>query len=55
MICAAIQGLPSHDTLVLINQNKDFDVRFHVRQFPFNPVYLTPVSASKSRDKNISA
>jgi hypothetical protein len=23
MICAAIQGLPSRDTLALINQNKD--------------------------------
>jgi hypothetical protein len=30
-----------------------FDVRFRVRQFSFNPVYLTSVSASKSRDIKI--
>jgi hypothetical protein len=30
-----------------------FDVRFRVRQFSFNPVNLTSVSASKSRDIKI--
>jgi len=30
-----------------------FDFRFHVRQFPFNPGYLTSVSAPKSRDIKI--
>jgi len=30
------------------------DFRFRVREFPFNPGYLTSVSAPKSRDKNIS-
>jgi hypothetical protein len=30
-----------------------FDFRFRVVQFPFNPVYLTSVSASKSQDINI--
>jgi hypothetical protein len=27
-----------------------FDFRFRVREFPFNPGYLTSVSAPKSRD-----
>jgi len=31
-----------------------FDFRFRVREFPFNPGYLTSVSAPKSRDQNIS-
>ena len=30
-----------------------YDFRFRVRQFPFNPGYLTSVSASKSRDIKI--
>jgi len=30
-----------------------FDFRFRVRQFPFNPGYLTSVSAPKSRDIKI--
>jgi hypothetical protein len=30
-----------------------FDIRFRVRQFPFNPGYLTSVSALKSRDIKI--
>jgi hypothetical protein len=30
-----------------------FDFCFRVRQFPFNPVYFTSVSASKSRDIKI--
>jgi hypothetical protein len=30
-----------------------FDFLFRVRQFPFNPGYLTFVSAEKSRDINI--
>ena len=31
-----------------------FDFVFRVRQFPFNPGYLTSVSAPKSRDIKIS-
>ena len=30
-----------------------FDFRFRVRQFPFNPGYLTSVSAPKSRNIKI--
>ena len=30
-----------------------FDFRFHVRQFPFNPGYITSVSAPKSLDIKI--
>jgi hypothetical protein len=30
-----------------------FDFRFYVRQFPFNPGYLTSFSAPKSRDLKI--
>ena len=30
-----------------------FDFRFHVRQFPSNPGYVTSVSATKSRDIKI--
>jgi hypothetical protein len=30
-----------------------FDFRFRVREFPFNPGYLTSVSAPKSRDIKI--
>jgi hypothetical protein len=30
-----------------------FDFRFHIRQFPFNPGYLTSASAPKSRDIKI--
>jgi hypothetical protein len=33
--------------------NAYFDFRFRVRQFPFNPGYLTSVSAPKSRDMKI--
>ena len=39
--------------LEIFRINAYFDFRFRVRQFPFNPGYLTSVSASKSRDIKI--
>jgi hypothetical protein len=39
--------------LEIFHINAYFDFRFRVREFPFNPGYLTSVSAPESRDIKI--